>query len=399
MAIPPTILVVHNFYQQPGGEDGVFEDETRLLESRGHKVIRFTAHNDAVKGRSQLKLARDTIWNNQTYRELNEIVRRERPAVAHFHNTFPLVSPAAYYAVRRAGAAVVQTLHNFRLLCPGATFFRDNRICEDCLHKPVPIPAVLHSCYRDNRPATAILSTMLVTHRAMGTWNRQVDAYIALTEFSRQKFIDGGLPANRIIVKPNFVVEDPGIGDGSGGYAIFVGRLVPEKGIDTLLAAWEKLSAAGCTVKLKIVGDGPLAENVRQAVARCPLIEWLGRKPAGEVLNLIGSAACLIFPSTWYETFGRVAVEAFAKGTPVIASRLGAMAELIDPGRTGLLFEPGNAADLATHVTCLTLNTPGWLRDSSRAEFVLKYTADINYEMLLEVYDKAMFVRGHVQTA
>ena len=226
---------------------------------------------------------------------------------------------------------------------------------------------------------------MLTVHRLMQTWMQKVDLYIALTEFARQKFIQGGFPEDKIVVKPNFVNPDPGIGQGSGGYALYVGRLSVEKGLDTLLAAWEKL---GKQLPLKIVGDGPLANQVVEATQRLGNVEWLGRKPVQEVYALMGEAKLVIFPSKWYETFGRVAVEAFAKGTPVIAANIGAIAEVVEHGRTGLHFQPGDAVDLATQVEW-ALSHPSELaqmRREVRAEFENKYTAKQNYRQLMEIY-------------
>jgi glycosyltransferase involved in cell wall biosynthesis len=235
------ILAIHNSYQQPGGEDQVFLAETSLLERYGHQVVRYSKHNDRAAGMNRLALAGTALWNNSTYRDLRVLIRRERPDVAHFHNTFPLVSPAGYYAAKAEGVPVVQTLHNYRLLCPNALFFRDGGVCEDCMGKAITWPGVVHKCYRGSRAASGLVTAMLATHRALRTWTDMVDVYIALTEFARRKFIEGGLPEERMTVKPNFVDPDPGPGTSDDGHALFVGRLSPEKGVDTLLAAGNAL--------------------------------------------------------------------------------------------------------------------------------------------------------------
>jgi glycosyltransferase involved in cell wall biosynthesis len=383
------ILAVHNRYQRPGGEDEVFADETALLQAKNHIVVRCEVHNDRVEHMNRLALAKDTVWNASAYRELGALIRRERPDVAHFHNTLPLVSPAGYYAARAEGVPVIQTLHNYRLLCPVALFFRDGRVCEDCMGKAVPWPGVVHACYRGSRAASGTIATMLTVHRAMRTYAQVVDVYVALTEFARNKFIEGGLPAGKILVKPNFVAPDPGLGQGGGGYALFVGRLAPEKGTGTMLAAWDRL---GKGIHLKIVGDGPLRDRVARAAAGRSNVEWLGHRPVADVHALMKRADMLVFPSEWYETFGRVAAEAFAAGTPVVAADIGAVAELVEHGRTGLLFRPGDPEDLAAQVGW-ALSHPAELRsmrEEARAEFEAKYTAERNYLALMEIYAAAL---------
>lgn len=383
------ILLVHNYYQQPGGEEAVFAAEAVLLEIHGHRVLQYTAHNDRVPTMGKLPLARATLYNTGVYRELRTLIRRERPQVVHLHNTFPLISPAAYYAARAEKVPVVQTLHNYRLMCPAAIFFRDGHACEDCLGKVIPWPGLLHACYRSSRVATGAVAAMVTVHRILGTWTNAVDVYIALTEFARQKFIEGSLPAEKIVVKPHFVHPDPGAGSGQRGYALFVGRLSPEKGLHTLLEAWEQLRGR---VPLKIVGDGPLADRVAAAAVELAGVEWLGRRSSKEIYELMGEAAFLVVPSECYETFGRVAIEAFATGTPVIASHIGAVAEVVDSGRTGLHFRTGDPFDLAAQIEW-ALTHPAELarmRQEARAEFEARYTATRNYGMLAEIYNLAM---------
>ena len=383
-----TVLLVHEHYQWPGGEDQVFAAERGLLEDRGYRVLRYVDHNDRIKDMSSLRLMCDTIWSRKAYRELRKLIRKEKPQVVHFHNTFPLISPAAYYAVKAEGVPVIQTLHNYRLLCPNAYFFRDGHVCEDCFGKTLPLPGVLHSCYRDSRAASGTVAAMLTAHRAMQTWSKMVDTYIALTQFARQKFIQGGLPAEKVAVKPHFLRPDPGLGEGRGGYALFVGRLSPEKGVETLLSAWEYIGTKLC---LKIVGDGFLASRVCEVARRDSGVEWLGQQPLEEVYRLMRGAHFLVFPSELYETFGRVAIEAFATGTPVIASRIGAVAELVDHHRTGLHFRPGDPKDLAARVEW-ALSHPAELarmRREARVEFETKYSAECNYQMLRRIYETA----------
>jgi glycosyltransferase involved in cell wall biosynthesis len=380
------VLIAHNQYQQPGGEDQVFAAEAALLEARDHQVMRYRVHNEQVADMNHLNLAKTTLWNSSSYRDIRSFIRRERPQVAHFHNTLPLISPAAYHAAAAEGVPVVQTLHNYRLICPGGLLFRSGRVCEDCLGKVLPWPAGAHACYRQSRAATGAVAAMLVVHRALRTWTEKVGVYIALTDFARGKFIDGGLPAEAIVVKPNFIHPDPGPGKGRGEYMLFVGRLSQEKGIDTLLEAWEKF---GGKVPLRIVGDGPLAPKVAEAAERLGKVEWLGRQPKERVLALMKDARALLFPSVCYENAPMVIAEAYAVGLPVIASYLGGMSSLICHGRTGLHFRPGDPKDLSDKVEW-SLEHPAEferMRGGARAEFEAKYTAEENYRMLMEIYE------------
>jgi glycosyltransferase involved in cell wall biosynthesis len=383
-------LSLHTFYQQAGGEDAVFRGEVVLLQERGHEVLELTFDNRDLENLPPWRQAGLTLWNQEAYRRVREAIREHRPDLLHVHNTFPLASPAVIHAAKAERVPVVMTLHNYRLLCVNALFFRRGRVCEDCLGG-LPWHGVFHGCYRDSRPASAVVAAMLTLHRALGTWN-MVDRFIALTEFARQKFIEGGFPPEKISVKPNFVHPDPGPGEGRGGYALFVGRLSPEKGLGTLLMAWERL---GGKAPLKIVGDGPLAPEVQEAQKRIPGVEWLGRKAPEEVYALMGEASFLVFPSEWYEGFPKVLAEAFAKGLPVLASALGSQGSIVDHGRTGLHFRPGDPEDLAAKVEWLLAhpNELARMRKEARAEYEAKYTAEQNYAQLIAIYHEVLSKR------
>lgn len=384
----PSVLSVHTYYQQSGGEDTVFASEVALLRERGHDVMTYTLHNGVLAAMPKIQAALCVHWNTGAYRELRQKIRAFRPQVVHVHNTFPLASPAVVRAAKAEGIPVVVTLHNYRLFCLNALFYREGRPCEDCLGH-LPWRGVIRGCYR-SKGESMVVASILTLHRVLDTWGL-VDQFITPSEFSRRKCIEGGLPENKIVVKPNFVHPDPGMGDGGGGYALFVGRLTPEKGVRTLLRAWELL---GGRVNLWIVGDGPLAPEVREAARSLPGVRWLGRKTLEEVYALMGSALFLVLPSECYETFGRVAIEAFAKGTPVVAANIGAVGEVTRDGSTGLNFRPGDPEDLAATVERL-LSHPEELcrmRKEARAEYEAQYTAERNYQMLMEIYERAIKV-------
>jgi len=380
------ILSVHNSYQTPGGEDQVFAQEAELLRSHGHQVVLYHTSNEQVKGKNPLVLLGDTIWNKRAHSELLALMRRERPDVVHVHNTFPVISPAVYYAANDAGIPVVQTLHNFRMLCPAGTLFRDGHVCEDCIGKRVPWPGVIHGCYRNSRLATAAGAAMLATHNYKQTWSKAVSAYIALTDFARNKFIQAGFPAEKILVKPNYLQADPGVGEGTGNYALFVGRLTAEKGISTLLEAWRQI---GTELPLQIAGDGPMAPEVEKASREMQGVTWLKWLPREEILERMKHASALILPSTWYEPFGMILVEAFAVGLPVIASDLGSMSVIVDHQRTGLHFEAGNATSLVEAVRWFRAHRAevALMRSQVRLEYEMKYTAERNYAQLMNIYE------------
>lgn len=383
------ILLVHNSYQHNGGEDVVFHAEKELLAAAGNQVITYTRSNHEIEGynwQQKAQLAYRTVWARDTLIHMREIIASNRPDIAHFHNTFPLVSPSAYLACHESGVPVVQTLHNPRLLCPAATLYRNRAACEECSTTTTYWPGILHRCYRDSRLQTAVVSAMLATHRRLNTWGKLVDRYIVSTGFFARKFIDAGLPANRISVKPHFASGNRRLGPANGEYALFVGRLAPEKGVLTLLKAWQ---SAG-PIPLKIRGDGPLFPHVHRTIIEQAIpIELLPRLSQEDLIDVFQQARFLIWPSEGlYETFGLVAVEAFASGIPVIASNLGAMAEIVRDGETGLHFKSGDAADLATKVAW-AWNHPAEMHAmglAARAEYELKYTPERNYEMLMQIY-------------
>jgi glycosyltransferase involved in cell wall biosynthesis len=390
------ILIVHNHYQQPGGEDVVARAEKELLNARGHQVVEYVRHNNEIAGYGRWRratLAPRTVWAWDSHREVKALLRRERPDIAHFHNTFPLISPAAYYACRRAGVPVVQSLHNARLVCPVATFQRNHRVCQDCLGRKFAWPAVLHACYRGSRTGSSVVAATLAIHWQLGTWNKLVDCFIVATDFYRRKFVEAGLPAEKIVVKPHFV-EDYGVQRSAGTYALFVGRLAPEKGVDTLLGAWRRLSH----IPLRVRGEGPLEGNVqRLAEESGGAVQLLPRLAKGELVRLMQGARFLVWPSEgYYETFGYVAAEAFSCGIPVIASRVGVAEEIVADGRTGLHFTPADPQDLAAKAEWAWTHPSEMeaMGRAARAEYESKYTAERNHPMLTEIYRRVLGAKG-----
>ncbi len=383
------VLVVHNAYREAGGEDSVVADETALLVRKGHEVIEMRRDNRDVDGLGRVDLAVQTLWSARTHRETLELLRRWRPAVVHVHNTLPLISPSLYWACAEAGVPVVQTLHNFRLACPQAMLLRDGRLCESCVGQ-TPWPALRHGCYRGSRAQTAVVVGMLTLHRRLGTYRDKISRYIALNEFSRQKFVQAGLPAQRIVVKPNFADVERDDAPGSRAGFLFVGRLAPEKGVDVLAQAWSACRG----LALRVAGAGPERASI-EAVAGVTMLGSIGQP---DVRREMRGALALVLPSICYENFPRTLVEAFGAGLPVIASRLGAMAELVEPGVTGLLFEPGDASELGELLRWAAEHPVLMARmgTNARARFEALYTPDINYEFLIDIYRSAI---GETSTA
>lgn len=377
------ILQLHNYYQQAGGEDVVVAAEQDLLQSHGHEVRLVSLSNaDIGNLKQKINIFLHIAWSQESYNSVTRVIAEFNPDVVHVHNFFPLLTPSVFFACSAAGIPVVQTLHNFRLICPGAFLLRDGRICEDCIAGS-PYNSVFHRCYRKSLLGTLAVARMIKYHHDCGTWINKVDRFIALTDFVKNKFVQAGFPEQKIVVKPNFVqypTKTENIAERNG--ALYVGRLSDEKGIQTMLRAWRSLD-----VPLRIVGEGPLFDLVSNSSIK--KITCLGRKLSSEVFEVMGKAAFLLMPSEWYETFGLVIIEAFACGLPVIASRLGSMAEIIQDGETGLLFRPGDAVDMACKVKWAAAH-PEEMRkmgENARQVYMRKYTPEVNYRELLSIYE------------
>lgn len=381
------VLMLHNRYLVPGGEDQSTAAETALLRDAGHQVELLEEDNRRIEQLGKVRTAFRTLWSPESYRTIYEKLRTGSFDVLHVQNFFPLWSPAVYYAAARARIPVVQTLRNYRLMCVNATFFRNGHLCEDCLGKSALWNGIRHACYRESRAASAVLAGMTGGHKLLGTWKNKVQVYVALTEFARDKYITGGLPAEKIVVKPNFVHPEPVPGNGGGGYALYIGRLSAEKGIAAMLKAWQMASNP---VPLKIAGEGPLKELVAAACNHS--IEYLGSQSPSAIMELLRSAEFLVFPSEWYEGMPRTVIEAFAAGTPVLASKIGATASMITSGENGFHFAPGDISGLREKVEWCSRNLQEVrsLRGNARKAFEENYTGAANLQMLLEIYHKAL---------
>jgi glycosyltransferase involved in cell wall biosynthesis len=381
-----SVVVVHEHPPGPGRGDGVLATEVELLRERGHRVATFTAGTRESAPMGVPAAAARALRDGGDARRLRALLRRERPDVVHFHGTFPLLSAGMYGAARRRRAAVVQTLHDYRLVCPNALLFNEGSPCERCVGLGFGWPAVARGCYGGSRAATAVAAASSAAHRRAGA--RSVDLYLAPSDFARGRFVAGGLPRDRVAVRPDFLAADPGEGAHEGGFALYAGRLSAEKGVPTLIEAWQRI---GTRLPLKVVGSGPL-----EGLRGMPGVEWLGTVPRDAVLRLMRDARLLVFPSERYETFPLTLVEAFAAGLPVLAADGGAAAGLVRRHAAGLVFPRGDAAALAGAVDA-ALARPAVLRGmggAGRTAFLAHYTADRGYESLIEAYETAIH-RAH----
>ncbi len=408
-----TILVAHNRYRVRGGEDGVFETECRLLEEAGHRVIRYEKSNCDIPDRGgRLGLALRTIWNPRTYREIRALIRAEKPDVVHCHNTFPLISPSIYWAAAREGVPVVQTLHNYRLACLNGYLFRDGKVCEACLGRS-PCRGVCRRCYRDSRGQSALAAAMLLIHRLLGTYRRKVTRYIALTDFAKAKFVEAGLPARKISVKPNAfaagervrlpaAVVSPGSRANDAIRVVYVGRLSPEKGVDILIRALALLQAPGGpgaaeprprpALTCDIIGDGPERAALEGLAGDDSSVRFLGALPRDAALAELSSASLLVFPSLWYEQFAITPLEAMALGVPVLASDVARAGTILEDNVTGRFFRAGDPTALAAALREL-LADPAALRRLGAAARAAFESSDCepsrNLARLLDVYASA----------
>ena len=396
------IIQVHNYYKQAGGEDEVVAAEKAMLIDAGHQVITYYKNNDAISGfRSMLISSMKTIWNPATVIEFRKLLKKNRPDLVHCHNTFPLISPAIYWACAKEKIPVVQTLHNYRLLCPSANLFFKGEIYESSIGKLFPWQAVKDRVYRNSRVGTLVVVSMLFLHRIIGTWKNKVTLYIALTQFQKEKMIEGGLPENLIMVKPNFISEEPEIMisdslniESNCPILLFVGRLSPEKGCSLLIHALKKLEKKDKKQPLLLIaGDGPEKNLLEKLCISLNLkdIRFLGLQSREQIQYLMAKADLLIFPSLWYEGFPMTIVEALNRGLPVVASNIGSMRSIIVDGINGFKFKPGDIDNLADCIKNALENSNEIkeMRDRMLNKPNPEYKSSGNLESLLQIYKKA----------
>ncbi|GAB3024493.1 glycosyltransferase family 4 protein [Spirosoma pulveris] len=381
------ILSVHNEYLIRGGEEESRLAEVAILKQFGNDVSSYIENNKKVADLSKVSVALRTFWSKESHKVVKDLLKAKRHDLIHVQNFFPLVSPSVYYAAQSEGVPVVQAVRNYRFLCSNSFFYRDGHVCELCLKKSFKTEAIQNKCYRDNRAASVTAASMHLFHSLLPTWNR-IDKFIAVSEFVKRKMIEGGFPSHKISVKPNFVYPDPGVSLNKEDYIVYVGRLQAEKGIMRLLEAVRSLNS---NIKVKIVGEGTLKPDVLEYIKDMN-VEYLGKKTLLETYDIIGKARALVIPSLWHEPFGRVVVEAYAKGTPVIGSNMGGIPELIDDGVTGFTYDAENAQQLASKIEFIFQNPLLALEmgRAAREAYLAKYTPESNYKMMMDIYGEIL---------
>lgn len=377
------ILVAHNAYHYRGGEDTVVDAELALLRRQGHEVCAYRRDNAELENISRIKAGLSTLWSRQTVEDVRRLHARFRPQLIHSHNTFPLISPSLYAVARELHVPVVQTLHNFRLICPQAMLLRDGHSCTDCVGR-LPWRGVVRRCYRRSFAQTAATAAMLSVHRVAGTWRRDVQRYIVVSQACRDLLAIGGLPIEKLRVKPNFV-EPSGVPDWTqrtGG--VFIGRLSQEKGVAALIEALQQVTG----LSIDVYGDGPMRDMVDRTLG----LRYHGFRSPEVLRERVRRAAYVLVPSTGIESFGLVAIEAFACGTPVIASALGGLREIVTHGHDGLLVPPGDASALASALRHAESHPDDMMRMGMNAyqSYLARYTPERNYAMLMQIYHEAI---------
>lgn len=349
MAPPMRILMLHNRYAQPGGEDVSTRIEAAMLRSAGHDLDLWEMSNDGIAGQNMAAVAANALWSFPSTRELGRRLSGKRYDLMHVQNYFPQFSPAVHRVAARHGVPSIQHLRNFRQICVDASLFRDGRICHDCIGAVIPWHGIQHKCYRDSRAGSAVVAAMIGVHKLAGTWTRSVTRYIADSEYVRDLHVRAGLPPDKIAVRANLAGAGIRISAGPRANVFIASRLTPEKGVQVAIEAWRMAPRSG---QLRIAGMGPHERQLRDLAAGDPSIVFLGQITSPEVAQEMAKARAVIVPSLWAEPFGRTAVEAMAVGTPVFASATGGLPEILGQNSTGL-FPPGDAEALSSRFSAV----------------------------------------------
>jgi glycosyltransferase involved in cell wall biosynthesis len=385
------VLIVHGAYQQFGGEDSVVRAERELLERHGDEVLLYSRHNDETKTFSAAEKAAffpQTVYSYKTSGEIADAVHGFKPDVAFVHNVYPLLSPSVYHKLHSLGVPAVQVLHNFRPFCPNGFYYTQGQICEACRDGNY-LNAVRKRCYKDSYIFSGLYALTLGSNRLAGMVNK-ISGFICLTEFFKIKMQEAGVPDSKLFVRPNFVYAPPlSAGtDDAGKYAIFMGRLSPEKGCWTLIHAFEQTPQ----VALKILGTGPLEQELKNYVSQKGIsnIEFLGFKSGDEKWQLLRNSLCLVVPSEWYENFPVTVLEAFMAAKPVVAARMGGLPYIVENGKSGLLFESGKVDELAQRIQELANDPAAAVRMGTQGRKLseTKYGPEQGYSNLMKIFSQ-----------
>ena len=385
------VLIVHGAYQQFGGEDSVVRAERELLERHGDEVLLYTRHNDEIKQFSAFEKASffpQTVYSWKSSGEIADVVRSFQPDVAFLHNVFPLLSPSVYHKLPSLGVPAVQVLHNFRPFCPNGFYYTQGQICEACRGGNY-LNAIRKRCYKDSYALSGLYALTLGSNRLAGMVDK-IAGFICLTEFFKIKMQEAGVPDSKLFVRPNFVYAPPLTANtsGAGNYALYMGRLSPEKGCWTLIHAFEQMPQ----VALKILGTGPVEQELKDYVSAKGLanIQFLGFKSGDEKWQLLRNSLCLVVPSEWYENFPVTVLEAYMASKPVVASRMGGLPYIVEDGKSGLLFESGKVGELVQKIQQLVNDPAGAVRMGAcgRRFSETKYGPEQGYSNLMKVFSQ-----------
>jgi glycosyltransferase involved in cell wall biosynthesis len=388
------ILLAHTFFQQFGGQDSVALSEREMLERRGHQVIFYSRRNDEIKDFGvvdKVRFVPDTVYSRRTARDLRSLVSGNRPDLAYIHNIYPLISPSIYHVLHGMGIPVIQCVHDFRPLCANGLFYTEGQCCERCKNGNY-LHGVVHRCYRNSYLVSGLYALTLGINRFANMLDK-ISAFICLNEFYRSKFLEAGVPGDKLFVRPNSIDAlpvIPGLAPGARQYAAYFGRLSPEKGLRTLLQAFEQAAPA----RLKIAGSGPLEAELKQSIRDKKLdnVELVGFLEGAEKTRFLSGALFTVIPSEWHENFPVVALECFAAGKPILASRMGGLPSIISEGETGLLFTAGNAGEIAEKVRYMFSHPLDADRMGRRAREIVetKYSRERSYQELLDIFQKVL---------